>query len=81
MDQVVAEGGLQALGQVEPLLPGPAAEAVPVTELGPLGVPGPGGLADLVAPGEGRAGGGKGLREQDRGLLKCRITAIYQAFE
>ena len=62
VDQVVAEGGLQALRQVEPLLPGPAAEAVPVTEVGPLGVSGAGGLADLVGPGEARAGGGKGLR-------------------
>ena len=51
VDQVVAEGGLQALRQVEPLLPGPAAEAVPVTEVGPLGVSGAGGLADLVGPG------------------------------
>ena len=51
VDQVVPEGGLQALRQVEPLLPGPAAEAVPVTEVGPLGVSGAGGLADLVGPG------------------------------
>ena len=84
-DQVVAEGGLQALGQAEPLLLGPAAKAGPVTKVGPLGVPGPGGQADLVAPGEGRAwsitGDGSGLGQQDRGLLKCRITAIYPAFE
>ena len=64
-DQVVAEGGLQALGEVEPLLLGPAVKAGPVAEVGPLGVPGPGGQADLVAPGEGRAwsitGDGNGL--------------------
>ena len=49
-----------------------------MTEVGPLGVPGPGGLADLVAPGEGRAwsitGDGNGLGQQNKGLLKCRIT-------
>ena len=81
-DQVVAEGGLQAFGEVEPLLLGPAVKAGPVAEVGPLGVPGPGGLADLVAPGEGRAwsitGDGNGLRQQDRGLHKCRITVIIR---
>ena len=77
-DQVVAEGGLQAPGQVEPLLLGPAAKAGPGAGVGPLGVPGPGGQADLVAPGEGRAGDGNGLGQQDRGLLRCRITAIIR---
>ena len=67
-DQVVGEGGLQAVGQVEPLLQGPDDEAVPVAVLGSLGVPGPGGPGVQVAPGEGRAGGGNGLRQQDRGL-------------
>ena len=84
-DQVVAEAGLQIPGQVEPLLLGPAVKTGPVTEVGPLGVPGPGGLADLadlVAPGEGRAwsitGDGNGLGQQDRDLHKYRITAIIR---
>ena len=51
-----------------------------MTEVGSLGVPDPGGLADLVAPGEGRAwsiaGDGTGLGQQDLGLHKCRITVI-----
>ena len=51
-----------------------------MAEVGPLGVSGAGGPADLVAPGEGRAGGGKGLGQQDRGLLKRRITVIYPMF-
>ena len=53
-----------------------------MAEVGPLGVSGPGGLADLVAPGEGRAwsitGGGNGLGQQDLGLHKCRITAFIR---
>ena len=52
-----------------------------MTEVGALDVSGAGSLADLIAPGEGRSGGGKGLREQDWALLNCRITAIYPVFE
>ena len=51
-DQVVADAGLQIVRQVEPLLLGPAQEPTPVAMVGATGVPGPGGLADLVAPGE-----------------------------
>ena len=81
-DQVVAEGGLQVSGQVGTLLLGPAVKAGSVSEVGPLGVPGPGGLADLVAPGEGRAwsitGDGNGLGQQNKGLHKYRITTIIR---
>ena len=79
VDQVVAEGRLNAgVGEVQTLLLGPDAEAGPVAEVGPLGVSGAGGLADLGASGEGRAGGGNGLRQQDRVLHKRRITAIIR---
>ena len=73
--------GLPGSGQAGRDGPDPVGGGVRPPRADDGGVPGPGGLADLVARGEGRAGGGKGLREQDRGLLKCRITAIYQAFE
>ena len=46
--------------------------------VGPSGVSGPSGLADLVSPGEGSAGGGSWLGEQGRSLFKCRITAIIR---
>ena len=65
-------------GRSSPCLPGPAAEAVPVTEVGPLGVSDAGGLADLIASGEGRAGGWNGLRQQDWGLHKRWITVIIR---
>ena len=47
-----------------------------MTKVGPLGVLGPGGQADLVASGEGRAVDGNGLRQQNRELLKCRVIDV-----
>ena len=47
-------------------------KAGPVTKVGPLGVPGPGGLADLVAPGEGRAGDGNGVEAASWTLRKIQ---------
>ena len=38
----------------------------------------PGSLADLVGPGQGLAGGGNRLWEQNRGLLKYWITLIIR---
>ena len=58
--------------------PGPSCGSGSSGQGRPAGCSGPGGLADLVAPGEGRAwsitGDGNGLGQQNKGLLKCRIT-------